>query len=189
MAIAKTDIVEMFDKNERIRTANHRGTVLCTTMEEKRFSVPKDPNDVLFVMPVQYGASILEIMIKSVGGEFGYADIGIYGIDSGGNYGSHTLIRRDALGNTRTIPNNTIRDALSPSYWGKTIYQQLCGEDGLPIQSFKPFSKDQYGMLAFTGNNTNTGEANSSITMRIQYIESAGSDATMLEKSISRSRR
>ena len=186
--IWKSDLQQEIDNKGIIRTVNHRGTVLNSIAKFPTATYIKNTGSIILLAPIPFMASIVSVIGRSSGGEFGVADMGIYGIRSNGSVDQNTAINRNAYRGDKRIANNQITDILHPGDWGLTLHELCCDNNGMPIEAYEPYVGQRFGMLALTGINNNTVTVNTSLQFRIQYVEGNASEMIQIGKSNNRVR-
>ena len=178
----QSDIVKnYFDKN-RTKTLNYRGTLLNTgILGYDTHWASSDPGSVLYATLIPFNACIRQVNICfSANISELVFDIGVAGIDSANNIieiknlvtGIHPL--------NPPLAAETIVDVWPATLWTKSIYNQLCDGDNNPIEEFKRFSNDRYGVLYFKSTTKNVEDV-PHVNININWVESSPSEAPLVK--------
>jgi len=182
----KSDLVQELDNRGIIRTVNHRATTLTTIAKFPPATYAKNTNSIILLSPIPFMGALISVTCRSSDGEFGFADMGIYGIRSNGSVDQNTVINRKALRPGKIVLEDNVVDILHPGDWGITLHELCCDDNGIPIETYEPYVGQRFGMLALTGINDNTVTVNTSLQFRIQYVEGNASEMIQIGKSNNR---
>jgi hypothetical protein len=188
MAIKSSDIAVAFVGKNRVRTVNLRGSILETTIALNG-SMFAANNDIIALMPIPYSASIKSIGIGTVNVmTSAVGNVGIYGINNDDPM-NLTVIIADALRSNGSLAGtvNSWVKLIYPIVTDKTIYQLLCNDQGVPIDTFKPYIQNRYGMLAFTMTAAAAAAGNTDaniVKIIVRYIEGSPSEGPLTELTI-----
>ncbi|MDR1983140.1 MAG: hypothetical protein LBQ08_05100 [Holosporaceae bacterium] len=183
MANFNSNIAAAIAQKNSIRTNNFRGSLICTTLT---IAGLKDlaANDIISLMPIQWGASIKSIRWRvsatataltgaiSVGG----INRSFYEIDGKGVAGSIIEISDATIVAASTDLSADKADLLAMDKSNKTVYELLLNT-GAERDTFKPFKNDRYGMLYLKIGVVTTVDATAQV--EIQYVDPSPSWSRM----------
>jgi hypothetical protein len=187
MATINTDIAAAFNAKKRIRTMNHRGSLLITnaTTDGSAFAATDNP---INIMPIAFSTSIKAMgAIADKGLTDAVLEICMGGINRDGSITEiGKIFDVDHIDITALI--STAPDILLAKLRSElTIYERLCaGDHMLPIKAFEPYKNDAYGMLMMkvtTAATANAGPENKVIFHTV-YVEGSPSESPLTELAI-----
>jgi hypothetical protein len=183
ITIRNTDIAQAFAAKKRIRTMNHRGSLLQSTVTTNGESFGTG-NDILNLIPIAFSASVKSIKLGVLTAMTGATcKIGMGGINRDG---SVTAIKDDlfkADGGSAGTASAWV-ELLKLETTDATIYELLCdATTKLPIAEFEPYKNDRYGMMILTvGTAGSAGvAADNPVLFQIEYVEGSPSEAPLTE--------
>jgi hypothetical protein len=198
MPVYNSNVFDVFTRGGRIRTLNHRGSLLSDVATVIPFNVTGNGqlalNDVLPLFPITYRCMIRGIYL-AWSGEYNAnmrLRLDLYGLKKDGKT-LDNLIKEgiDATRiSTQALPTAAVGLTLeTPSVLaGQTLYQSLSENPNntpwVPLPAFVPYKDDRLGVLALTVTTAATANvtAVSRLTVRVDYIESAPSDGPFIQK-------
>jgi hypothetical protein len=191
MAVYNSKVTDVFSKGGRIRTLNHRGSLLSSFAEVTPYNVSGGAQlavgDILTLFPIPYRCMIRGIYVASlnaVNANF-RAKLNLYGLKRDGKT-LDNLIKEDVdgglVGGTAmpVAANLTLRTNASVARY--TLFQSLSaapeGSPWKPIDAFVPYKEDRLGVLALTVSAVANADltADARIAVRADFIEAAPSD-------------
>jgi hypothetical protein len=180
-----SDIAQAFADKKRVRTMNHRGSLLVSTPNVT--GLPFASTGIVSIIPIPFAASIKSISL-GVGTAMSAASysIGMGGINQNGSITEIdvALFRADTV---TPGTGNTWVELLVPSLTNKTIYEQLCtGNNKLPKVAFQPYQNDRYGMLIFKVETVGTAgiTAANPVIVKVSYVEGSPSESPLTDLTI-----
>lgn len=184
--ISNSDIVTAFVNKQRIRTMNYHGSVTNTVVVDASTWASSDVGSILYLTLVPYGAVLksIKVAFSEDHTQLAYT-VGIAGINSDRTL---TAIKDDLItvdAPSGVIAANTILEKLPATLWGSTLYQQLCASDApyKPIDAFKDYKDNEYGVLFLKSTTANTGAINGTM-VSIDWVDPSPSETPKINKTI-----
>ena len=199
MAIYNSKLMESFASGGRVRTINHRGSLLSSIAEFPKNNPTNDATrlgigDIIPIMPIPYKSMVRAIGYCGVGtGTTGLtATLDLYGLKKDGkSIDTSAPIKTNIFSVTITLTGGAVTmtaPALGFDVVTKSIYNLLCEDkvvtnpDGttrtirVPISAFEPYKEDRFGILALTVTAAATaGDMTSKGVLKAEFVEAAPS--------------
>lgn len=184
--ITNSNIVKAFIDHRRIRTMNHRGSLLNTSVRDDNTWGSSDANSVLYLTPIPFGASIksLSLAYSDKTTELAFK-VGIAGIEPDGTF---TVIKDDLL----TCPAkeqeaNTWLNVWTPELTNQTLYQMLCDTTApyLPIAAFEPYKRNEQGILFLKSTAKNNSAELKTTYAQLSWVDLSTSESPRINTSFS----
>ncbi len=181
-----SDIVGAYVNKQRIRTMNYHGSVTNTVVVDANSWASSEAESVLYLTLVPYGAVLksIKVAFSATHTQLAYK-IGIAGINPDRTF---TAIKDDLItvdAPASAIAANTILEQLPATLWGSTLYQQLCAAAApyTPIDAFKEYKDNEYGVLFLKSTTANTDEINGTM-VSIDWVDPSPSETPKINKTI-----
>lgn len=180
-----TDIIRAYKNNQRVRSMNSAGTMICVSAKNSDTFINKDNGSKLHVALIPVSAIIDHIEMcfsDSISASKGILQIGFYGINQAGDF---VEIKKDALGEIElgSLAADTYK-AMTPSIqtFGKTVYELLCETVNghiTPLETFKPFANRENIVLSFTVKTKNDTTNPQTCCISVVYMNGAPSTTSL----------
>lgn len=204
MAIYNSDLMESFASGARVRTLNHRGSLLSDIATFPRNSLTAAAThlavgDIVPVMPIAYKSMVRDIALGFVGTAPTslVARLDLYGLKRDGK-SIDKLIKQNILGAAIVLGADAAAElttkAIACDVATSTIYNLLCEDKTLtnpdgttrtirtPIANFEPYKEDRFGILAWTVTAAATaGDVTSKGVLKVDFVEVAPSSGPYLD--------
>lgn len=189
MAVVYSKLADAFLNQKKIRTQNFRGSLLSTSGMYSGAWTGGAQNDVLCLCAVPFRARLDEIVIAfNQPTNALRCDLAIAGINKDGTLTEIQTPICAGCGITGAMPNaNSWYYILPANSRHKTIYQMLCNApDGQgrikPIDAFKPYEKDQYGMLYLVITAPEAVQNLNETYFNVKWVEQSPSDSCLTDE-------
>ena len=184
--IQNSDLVQAYVDKKRLRTQNYRGSILNTVVEDTNAWGSSDNGSYLYLTLVPYSAALksLKVGFGSDRNQLAYT-LGIAGINTDSSFTDIKVDLVTVAAAGADVAAGTFSELVTPSLWGKTIYQQLCDANGNPIEAFEKYSKNRYGVLFLKSTAKNTG-AIANTYVNLEWVEGTPSEAPLISKTFSK---
>jgi hypothetical protein len=190
MPVYNSNVFDVFTRGGRIRTLNHRGSLLSDVATVTPFNVAGGAQlvqgDVLPLFPITYRCMIRGIYLAWNGGYNANMRLrpDLFGLKKDGKTLDNRIKENiDGRIGENALPTADAALTLSTAWvlTNQTLYQSLSATPDVtpwvPLPEFVPYKDDRSGVLALTvGEIATEGvDANSRLSVRVDYVESAPS--------------